>query len=803
MPRIEDIIRHALANPNSITQSSDLLREHCFDADYTKCRKVVASLKFAIKDNATEVSSKLVALELIHCCVMSQSRGFLAALGSKLISRLSILACHRLQSEDLDKGKDLFGKLSTSSYANQQASVLFLQRLLTYFPLWAEAASIYEDRESIKICAKFADLKVKGLKFLKLESELGLSEEIEMCYRAIRRLSSAIYKGSKDSSKLAKRATRVLDFKAKLDIYIEKLGQTELVDPAQVDMLINANEAIADVIFKYETYKIEIDNPEVSDVEDLSDAEENIPRQPIHIAKGLKNKAEVFEEEVKQAFKDPMPSHKPMPQVYPRSPRSAKKIEFSISNFCQEQAIIEANLKQVYDRSFETGTGAIEEAYHLLVSATQQLNCDEFLQTIEDQRLDIRKLGKDLEFRTRDVEGKRQEVADLTRRLKAAEDKTTELAVKCEIIACQGAKIAKYKEKIKILKQNMETLNNEIKALKDSKFDSPKVPTSPKPVFNYSLPMERFSIPVKLAEEADSMSLPNTPHVSHSANMSMIEFKSERQSPTHSEVNKTWENVSGIEGNVLDSIELLQKTPAFNFSNMEGFANGCCYDTAIIYEDSFVQIGFKHVPTDNIKGVVWLYLGNKSQSSLTDLDYQLISPQGLTSLLSIEGRREQSLIPRQKQDFKVTYRLTKIFKSAPVFQVSFSAETHPMSLSLKMPLVISRFLTPCNLLSQKNFDIKWATFPQEFKQSLVLRSSIKSLEELIVAMRLAGHFKVFTEAVSLEDCIVISAAYSGKSAVLVRLDLTQSLLKVTGRPHDLVESTMELMQEVLEARSFI
>jgi hypothetical protein len=390
------------------------------------------------------------------------------------------------------------------------------------------------------------------------------------------------------------------------------------------------------------------------------------------------------------------------------------------------------------------------------------------------------------------LETQKSENAVLKQQLEACEATHLELdAAARKANAEHSGALEKYKLKMKAVKRQLEACKQELEEQSETKIRALDVS-----------PVERCSsIPFPMQDLSPEFTQ-SIDDLRQRLSLGVIPTKSNVESltasPTSSEVppSQRWD-FSQFEVMLADP---KPKQTASIFDNLEGYAFGCCYDTAIIYEDVSVQVGFNFAPADVYSGKVWLYLDNKAEVPLMNLDCQLMGPQGLTVSLEYEGKREQLLYPRQKQDFKISYKVTKIFKSSPSLQITFTHNSTPVFLNLKLPIVISRFLQPCNLLSAKNFDIKWGSYTDEHQASVALRPSIKTLDELVWTMRLSSHFKVISDSASIVSCKVISAAYSGKNAVLVSLDLEQSSLKVKGTPRELVEATFMLMREVLEAR---
>jgi hypothetical protein len=925
-------IRTALTDATLMPRASEKLKNFCKEADYRTCRDLVALFKSAIISPSGDVWSKVNALELLNSCVESNNSRVLSALGDKFIERLAILASHNLSSDDPEKGRNLFGKLSSASAVSQRASVLFLDKLHECFLIWAQAASKASDDGAAKISVQFSELLRKGLKVSKLKLPQALQDGLNRYYRAITRLEAAL--SLDNPAKLEKCASKAMSLKTQLETQISELSESEAYNATHISVLIEANDALAEVIQKFEQSK------EASDSELSIDLEEDV-LEGVHAApsdlrlkkkphKPLNGEAKV------RAFRGPEPILKRKPHNIPRSPRSLEKSSSLMKDLLQEQSIIESNLQSSFNRLFEIGNGAIEERYSQLVSTTQQEKCEELhatlqvhIRTIEglnqamsatyselethrsenaelrqnylkvkDLRRAIETAHFDLETQMIDNASLRQQLEDneakiselaetkeafskqsssleeykalldiqksenatLKQQLRVFEATQSELAETKEALSKQSCSLEEYRLKMKALlskqSSSLEEYRLETKALQEAQKSENatlkqqlqayeatqlELDAAKKTNAEQSGALEKYKLKIKAVKkqleackkeleelsETKSRALDATP-LEHSPSISYpmkgptqeytqsigdlrqrlslggtsTENKAESlsdscPSPTSSEVQPS-RRLDFFQFEVM----LADPTPmltALIFDNLEGYSLGCCYDTAIIYEDISVQVGFKFTPADACSGVVWLYLDNKAETPLMNVDCQLMGPQGLTVLLEHEGKREQLLYPRQKQNFKISYKVTQIFKSSPSFHISFTHNSAPVLLKLKLPLVISRFLQPCNLLSTENFDLKWGSYADERQAYIALRPSIKTLDELVWIMRLSSHFKVISDSASIVNCKVISAAYLGNSVVMVCLDLEQSSLKVKGTPRELVEASFALIREVLEA----
>lgn len=107
------------------------------------CKVVLKRIKKTIKNKKELPATRLMALkvvckQLLNQCILTGNPNFLQYAGKKLLSRLTILACHRKESRDISRGEDLFGAVSLASVHSRNASIEFLSCLLLYLKQWAQ-----------------------------------------------------------------------------------------------------------------------------------------------------------------------------------------------------------------------------------------------------------------------------------------------------------------------------------------------------------------------------------------------------------------------------------------------------------------------------------------------------------------------------------------------------------------------------------------------------------------------------------------------------------------------------------------
>ena len=134
-----EVVREATSSSAHFDKTiTDLPNSIKSGAPFSVSKEVITTIKKAIKDKNTTAVQKLRALQLLHSCVMAANTDFLMFTQKKILSRLTHFASHNKHSKELDRGKDIFGKISAAGPYEQKASEDFLKCLLNYIRTWAE-----------------------------------------------------------------------------------------------------------------------------------------------------------------------------------------------------------------------------------------------------------------------------------------------------------------------------------------------------------------------------------------------------------------------------------------------------------------------------------------------------------------------------------------------------------------------------------------------------------------------------------------------------------------------------------------
>lgn len=468
------LLRTALDNPSSTQEATAQFIELARDADLNTCKQIVALLKATIKSNSSDVKAKLVVLEVLHSCAETGNLHFFSALGTKFIKRLAIMAAHRIDCEDVERGRDLFGKLSLVSQKSERASIIFLQKLLRYFVCWAKSVEGTTNRGALRIKRYYDELVRRGLKFPQQEPELSdeLMKDMAICYRAISKLYSIIEGGGRGAKNIEKYLAKVLAFKAQIEseiFHLTRIGTSS----AHLELLIRTNDDLDEAIQRCTNYT----NTQVASAPvqsgasfDLLDFIDSSVKQHSPMALQANYLDDLMDLSIYDFVEPPdslrqtEPSSKGIPMPTPSSPRAVKMDEEQDDQM-QEQLYMEKCLSRTFYKLFETGRGALEEAYAQLVTSTQYAQYEDTERVNAAQANTIDKLEQELANANNTVgmlQGEQEQLKGFVRAQDPLKQEIEQLRAE---LAERDVKMKDYEEKIKALNQTVTDLDKKILAL--------------------------------------------------------------------------------------------------------------------------------------------------------------------------------------------------------------------------------------------------------------------------------------------------------------------------------------------------
>lgn len=234
-------------------------------APRSTCKDVLRTIKRIIKDKKQLpaqrlMALKVIAMQLLHCCLQTSNPDFVQFTAAKLLKRLTILGTHRKESKDHNRGEDLFGQISLLSYQSRQASSEFLVRLLIYMKEWAAK---YGEIEGVKTGFYYSYWKLVnfGVAFpdsesvLKDKTETVLTpNDIEKATRTARLLADLMTKWDADMTTARQLADKLIEILGKIETELGKNAGEE-GNEEYVAQLCEVNDYIRGVMEGYESRK--------------------------------------------------------------------------------------------------------------------------------------------------------------------------------------------------------------------------------------------------------------------------------------------------------------------------------------------------------------------------------------------------------------------------------------------------------------------------------------------------------------------------------------------------------------------
>ncbi|XP_010541301.1 PREDICTED: AP-2 complex subunit alpha-2-like isoform X2 [Tarenaya hassleriana] len=131
----------------------------------------------------------------------------------------------------------------------------------------------------------------------------------------------------------------------------------------------------------------------------------------------------------------------------------------------------------------------------------------------------------------------------------------------------------------------------------------------------------------------------------------------------------------------------------------ERFHALCLKDSGVLYEDPYIQIGVK-AEWRGHHGRLVLFLGNKSTSPLTSVHALILPPVHLKMELSLVP---ETIPPRAQVQCPVEVMNIRPSRDVAVLDFSYKFGTNMVSVKLRLPAVLTKFLQPIQLTAEEFF----------------------------------------------------------------------------------------------------
>eukprot|EP00898_Chlorokybus_atmophyticus_P005519 jgi/Chlat1/5969/Chrsp4S06181 len=196
----------------------------------------------------------------------------------------------------------------------------------------------------------------------------------------------------------------------------------------------------------------------------------------------------------------------------------------------------------------------------------------------------------------------------------------------------------------------------------------------------------------------------------------------------------------------------------------------CTTDSGILYEDPFLQIGLKAEYRQHM-GRLLLFFGNKSAATLENIRCGVPPMPALRAQL---GPVPPSIPPQQQVQVSVDVACSQPFVEQPVFQLAYSTQGQSATQTLRLPVVVSKFLSPTQLQPQMFFD-RWKNLagPPLKLQELVRGArpfDVPSLEQLFTKLNLGVSRGLDPNPANIVAASVLRTERGAENLCMVRLE---------------------------------
>lgn len=192
----------------------------------------------------------------------------------------------------------------------------------------------------------------------------------------------------------------------------------------------------------------------------------------------------------------------------------------------------------------------------------------------------------------------------------------------------------------------------------------------------------------------------------------------------------------------------------------------------VLYEDDNVQFGVKSEYRGHL-GRIAFFLGNKTQSALTNLAIDVRSPQELK--ISVTQPLSQDAIPPVTQ-YNQTYNVecSGVPKQLPVLVVSYNLAGIPITHSLDLPITLTKFMDSIELSSTDFFN-RWRQIggpPREVQSIFSATTDIDlgRVRNLLTGMKFGVCHGADPNPNNIVAAGIVNTVSTGKVGCLIRLE---------------------------------
>ncbi|KAJ3291392.1 hypothetical protein HK104_006138 [Borealophlyctis nickersoniae] len=219
--------------------------------------------------------------------------------------------------------------------------------------------------------------------------------------------------------------------------------------------------------------------------------------------------------------------------------------------------------------------------------------------------------------------------------------------------------------------------------------------------------------------------------------------------------------------------------------NLDLFYNRLVIGTSgVLHEDQNIQIGIKSEYHNHL-GRLAVFYGNKSMATIQNLDTSIQA--GPESKITLVQPIASSIPPATQYHQMYNVECVNVLTDAPSLLVEYDIGGQPIHLSIRLPLVLTKFMSPVEL-SATDFFSRWRQIGGPPRENQVIFKSrgvivVQKAKEILTGLHFGVLEGVDPNPNNLVGASIYSSIECGKVGCLLRLEpnLEQEMYRLTIR----------------------
>ncbi|XP_064635751.1 AP-2 complex subunit alpha-2-like [Lineus longissimus] len=157
---------------------------------------------------------------------------------------------------------------------------------------------------------------------------------------------------------------------------------------------------------------------------------------------------------------------------------------------------------------------------------------------------------------------------------------------------------------------------------------------------------------------------------------------------------------------------------SFNIDD-DSFTRFISKNNGVLFENDLIQVGLKSEYRQNL-GRFGMYYGNKTSFPLQEFSTDFTYPGDSNTELNVQLKPVPTLVEGGAQCQQlINIECIKEFKDAPILNVHFRYSGTPQNISIKLPVMVNKFLGPAEM-KKEDFFLRWKqlNLPEQEAQSI-------------------------------------------------------------------------------------